>query len=468
MWSENFNRNKVSFMNTKKKMKMMMMLLLLLAGIVVPLTALAAGESKIPAWIHAPEKNLQNAWPFSAHYKEGVKCIACHGKGTEPLASLKAKGHPQAWSKTEAAGILPRKRTAYDALCARCHQAAVKNFNRTFHGKYARLGKQIIPTCTSCHAGHELPLTSTINALHTPNLGRVCAGCHGGSNARKQNLMAAHLTGTGIGKTLYGHDRFGLGPLRIRYLINGFYILVMAGMVGFVLFYIVVDFPVAFKERTGLSGSEERVKRFSFGQRLQHVILAASFITLALTGFAVKYPDSAYAQWLVPLLGGADNRSLIHRLAAVVFVGNAYVHFVYFLLFRRRSLGNIAPSLQDLRDAWQDIRFRLGKGPRPVHASKYDWLQKFEYWTGVIGLHVVLLTGLLMWFFEWTMSHFSYQIFKYAQWIHGWEAFIATVVVFFLHGYSTVVSPRVFPMDCSWITGRKTERISAKSLDTTE
>lgn len=95
------------------------------------------------------------------------------------------------------------------------------------------------------------------------------------------------------------------------------------------------------------------------------------------------------------------------------------------------------------------------------------WLQKLEYWAGVIGLHVVLLTGLLMWFFEWTLSHFSYQIFKYAQLIHGWEAILATVVVFFLHGYSTFASPRVFPMDWSWITGRKTERTATIPRDVT-
>lgn len=128
--------------------------------------------------------------------------------------------------------------------------------------------------------------------------------------------------------------------------------------------------------------------------------------------------------------------------------------FAYYLLVYRgpRTIGF---SRQDLRDAWQDIRFRLGKGGRPAHSGKYDWLQKLEYWAGVIGVHVVLATGLLMWFFDSALSYFPYKIFKYAQWIHGWEAILATSVVLILHGYSTILNPRIFPMDWSWLSGRK-------------
>ena len=60
-----------------------------------------------------------------------------------------------------------------------------------------------------------------------------------------------------------------------------------------------------------------------------------------------------------------------------------------------------------------------------------------------------------MWYFDTTLSYLPYQIFKYAQWVHGWEAILATSVVIILHGYTTMLSPRVFPMDWSWITGRE-------------
>jgi len=428
----------------------------LLAGLLLSAQAYAVAQPKVPEWMHATADGSASSWQHSVHFEKGVRCIACHGKGDEPLGILKGAA-PQKWSAREAASIKPKKRAEYDALCVRCHTDAQRNFLRTFHGKQAMLGKRNIPTCTYCHTGHESPFSSPFNPLSPKTLGRVCAGCHGGSTVATRNLMAANLEGSGTGAALYGHDVFGIGSLRFGSLIDAFYILLLVCVLGFVLFWIVIDWPLALQERQRERGAEApTVQRFTVGQRVQHLLLALSFIVLALTGFAIKYPDSSYAQWLVPLLGGADNRSLIHRLAALVFVGNGLVHFVHYLFFYRGARP-ILLSWHDLRTACSDIRFRLGKGDRPAESGKYDWLQKLEYWAGVIGWHVVLVTGLLMWFFEWTLSNLPYQVFKYAQWIHGWEAILATSVVVLLHSYATMLGPRVFPMDWGWITGRKHE-----------
>ena len=426
----------------------------LVLGLLVVTQVAAAPAPEIPDWMQVTADGSAAAWEHSVHFEKGVRCIACHGRGDEPLSVLKGKV-PQRWDADEAARIKPKKRAEYDALCVRCHEGARRNFLRTFHGKHARLGKGNIPTCSYCHVGHEPALASRANALHPDTLGRVCAGCHAGATEPAKAVMAANLTGPATGDTLYGRDVFGLGPLRVRHLIDAFYSVLLAGVLGFVLFWIAIDWRVAREDRKrAAAGAGKTVRRFTAGQRVQHLLLALSFITLALTGFAIKYPDSGYAQWLVPLLGGADNRSLVHRLAALVFVGNGLFHFVYYLLFYRGP----RPILWS-RDDWQaarmDILFRLGRGERPVESGKYDWLQKLEYWAGVIGWHVVLVTGLLMWFFEWALSHLPYQVFKYAQWIHGWEAILATSVVALLHGYATMFNPRVFPMDWSWITGRR-------------
>jgi len=424
-------------------------------GILAIARVSATEVPKVPDWMHTTADGSEAAWQASVHYREGVKCTACHGDGHAPIASLKAE-QPQQWIAREAAEIKPRKRAGYDTLCIRCHTDAERNFLRTYHGKHALLGKGNIPTCSYCHVGHEPSLSLHANPLHPDTLGRVCAGCHAGATESDKAIMAVNLAGPATGATLYGHDVFGVGPLRFGMLIDTFYGLLLVTVPGFVLFWISIDWPLAWKERQQMHGVEHTIKRFTAGQRLQHLLLALSFITLALTGFAIKYPDSAYAQWLVALLGGADNRSLIHRLAALVFVGNGIFHFVYYLLFYRGSRP-ILLSRGDLHAARADIRFRLGKDERPPETGKYDWLQKLEYWAGVIGWHVVLATGLLMWFFEWALSHLPYQIFKYAQWIHGWEAILATAVIIVLHGYSTMLSPRVFPMDWSWVTGRKNE-----------
>ena len=57
-------------------------------------------------------------------------------------------------------------------------------------------------------------------------------------------------------------------------------------------------------------------------ERLQHAVLAISFMTLVWTGFALKYPDQWWARPLLLLEGAHSMRSLIHRVAAVVFIGD--------------------------------------------------------------------------------------------------------------------------------------------------
>ena len=278
----------------------MRFVLVALAGFLMPLAVFATVESEIPEWMHATGDGSRAAWEQSIHFEEGVKCIACHGSGDESKASLEGK-LPQEWNEAEAAKIGPRKRTEYDALCVRCHAPEEQNFRRTFHGKHTLLGKKNTPTCSYCHVAHEPPLASVHNALSVDTIGRVCAGCHGGSEEEGKRLMAANLAGPLTGPTLYGRDQFGWGEIRGKNIIDAFYILLLTGTIGFLLFYIVVDIPIARRDRR--NGNQQKEHRFTMGQRLQHGVLALTFITLALTGFAILYADSAYAQWLTPLLG---------------------------------------------------------------------------------------------------------------------------------------------------------------------
>jgi len=169
-------------------------LLLLFFGFFQVLSLAAAENAEIPAWMYIHDNNSQAAWQTSIHYKKGITCIACHGSGDEPLASLQ-KESPQPWDTEILKNSKPGKRSHYDKLCIRCHDNARKNFHQTFHGKHASLGKKNIPTCSYCHVGHESSITAQTNALNPDTLGRVCAGCHGGSSANERQVMAVNLTG---------------------------------------------------------------------------------------------------------------------------------------------------------------------------------------------------------------------------------------------------------------------------------
>ncbi len=66
--------------------------------------------------------------------------------------------------------------------------------------------------------------------------------------------------------------------------------------------------------------------RMTMNQRWQHLILLTSFIVLVITGFALKFPDS----WFAELLGmGEHLRSIVHRVAGVVLIAAGIYHVFY-------------------------------------------------------------------------------------------------------------------------------------------
>ena len=142
------------------------------------------------------------------------------------------------------------------------------------------------------------------------------------------------------------------------------------------------------------------------------------------------------------IIGNPDIRSMVHRIAAIAFVGSAYFFFLYAII-KRFNIKDIVPNLGDLKSIKQDLSVRLGRSAynhQPRTGVK-SWISKFEIWASIIGLHIVLITGLVMWFMEWTLANMSYSLFKYAQQIHGWEAILAVSTILLVHGYWVIVRP---------------------------
>src|SRR5207248_11279915 len=98
------------------------------------------------------------------------------------------------------------------------------------------------------------------------------------------------------------------------------------------------------------------VTRMSRQQRIQHVLLFSSFIVLVLTGFALKFPDS----WFANLLSmGERVRALTHRIAAVVLISIGAYHILYVAFSRngRRLIFDFLPVPKDMRDVWQTLLY---------------------------------------------------------------------------------------------------------------
>jgi len=131
------------------------------------------------------------------------------------------------------------------------------------------------------------------------------------------------------------------------------------------------------------------------GQRVQHLILLASFIILAVTGFALKFPDSGLSR----LMGAEEVRRWIHRVSGVVMIVAGFYHLVYILFTKdgRQLVRDFWPRWQDARDVLTSIRFLSGRCPTHPRYGRFGYAEKFEYWAVVWGTIIMGVTGLVIW-----------------------------------------------------------------------
>ena len=89
---------------------------------------------------------------------------------------------------------------------------------------------------------------------------------------------------------------------RIQGIIRIFYIVVIAGTIAVMLIHNTVDLVYKVRRRRSGAAAADAVKppapaataaelRMDFWERIQHLALFLSFVALAITGFALKYPD---------------------------------------------------------------------------------------------------------------------------------------------------------------------------------
>lgn len=197
------------------------------------------------------------------------------------------------------------------------------------------------------------------------------------------------------------------------------------------------------------------VKRFSLARRAEHVLALVTFVALVVTGFPQKFDTSAFGHTVLGLLGGLENARLVHRLAGIVFTVHAAIHIAIFVLggLSGRMRMTLLPVTKDVSDAWENLRYYMGHRKTPPDMPKFDYRQKFEYVGLVLGGLVMVFSGLVLMYPMATASLVPASIIPAAQVAHSNEAMLALLVLLIWHIYSAVLSPEVFPLDRSILTG---------------
>ena len=346
--------------------------------------------------------------------------------------------------------------------CGRCHEAEADTFFETFHGKVSRLGSEGAAECYDCHGTHNiLPPTNPDSTLGRENVVETCRQCHRGAHRQFAGYLT-HAT---------HHD-----PDKYPYLFWAFWAMtaLLVGTLGFALTHSLAWLARLlltrdkWKRHTARPG-ERVVRLFNKRQRTMHITMILSFFTLALTGMALKFSYTGWAQALSRLLGGFETMGILHRLAALVLLGVFAFHLWDVRRMKRESgLGwwgfltgpdSMLFNLTDLKELWQSIRWFAGLGPRPRY-GRFTYWEKFDYFAVFWGVVVIGSTGVVLWFPELATHFVPGWTVNVVTIIHSDEALLAVAFIFTIHFFNTNFRPDKFPLDLVMFTGR----VSAEEL----
>jgi formate dehydrogenase gamma subunit len=357
-----------------------------------------------------------------------------------------------------------------EEVCGRCHASEqlntkynlpndrVQTFFESYHGLASQYGSTIAANCASCHGFHKiLPSSDSNSTINRAHLVETCGKCHPGDTAN-----------FAFGKIHVAPDGQAAGSelsARINRWVRAAYLALIFGVVGAMFVHNLLLFLK--KTAARLRTSARPVLRMSAAQRWQHFILAGSFIILAVTGFALKFPDS----WLAKVLGSNEPvRRWAHRVAGIILIVAGIWHLIYLLSSQegRRLVFDLFPIKKDLSDAWTAVRYLLGRNERKPQIARFGYAEKMEYWAVVWGTIIMGVTGLMAWFKMDVTRWAPRWIVDVALTIHYYEAVLACLAIIVWHFYHVIFDPDVYPINPACLDGCVSERWQAHEhpLDT--
>ncbi|HJZ79231.1 MAG TPA: cytochrome b/b6 domain-containing protein [Pyrinomonadaceae bacterium] len=359
----------------------------------------------------------------------------------------------------EKSSILPSVGTQ---SCARCHEGVtltqefgvagerVSSYQDSYHGLASKLGSKVVANCASCHGVHNiLPSSDSRSMINANNLQQTCGQCHVGasSNFTKGKI---HLTSELV-SNVTAHDLGVQGTRIVRWLYLPLIFLTIGGMAAH-------NALVWRKKVIARRRHERTIVRLTATQRLQHWLLLTSFIVLALSGFALQYPESVLA-WL---LGSSEYlRRILHRGAAIVMLVTGIYHLLYLGLAKegRRWVRDMMPKLKDVCDLTGNFSYYLGLRRAKPKIARFGYAEKAEYWAVIWGTFIMGLTGLMIWFKISLFGFLARWWIDIALAVHFYEAVLATLAIIVWHFYHVIFDPDVYPVNFAFIDGRMSEEL---------
>ena len=381
------------------------------------------------------------------------------GDETKPVCSDCHTTHQIAHPKSTAGQLIITQG------CGNCHEDEYESYASTYHGQINTLGYVNTAKCFDCHESHSnRHVTDPESKVHKNNRDKTCLTCHEG-------VSPGFLEFQPHGNT---HD-FEKYPEMW---------LASKGMIGLLVGVFAVFWTHSLlwllrerkEKKLGIhhkppkeveeapapaTGARVNVARFPALWRLAHLSFALSIMVLGFTGMTALFADAFWAQTTARVLGGAESMAIIHRVAAVVFVGVFFIHLVavlHKLLIKNRKTfkwfgpNSLVPRWQDLWDLIAMLKWFFGKGPRP-YFDHWTYWEKFDYWAPFWGVSIIGGSGLVLWFPVFAGEYLPGWIFNVATIFHGEEAVLAIIFIFSVHFFNCHLRPSKFPLDIMMFVG---------------
>ncbi|MBK8270955.1 MAG: cytochrome b/b6 domain-containing protein [Planctomycetes bacterium] len=281
------------------------------------------------------------------------RCDVCHVE--------KVPADIEYYTRHIASRFQPARSTLETAqVCAVCHADplvmqeheltnTIASYVRSFHGKAALLGDQTTASCISCHvaAGENAHLMigqkDARSSVNVANRADSCqsTSCHPGA-AKTIGENAVHLDIP----TAQGSAEYILAAIFIVLTIFTF------GPSAMLVLLDLLQAVVGREHHADLRSRElaenvmrhpegkERLKRFTPRHRVAHWILSILFTLLVLTGFPLKFPETAWAAALINSFGGLSIARVVHHWSGILLVLGFMLHIVdIFVVFLKRANG---------------------------------------------------------------------------------------------------------------------------------
>ena len=405
----------------------------------------AAWRKDVPALCGTCHEDQIDTFASSVHGKEAIDkgnikaaiCTSCHT--THEITS---------------SSLLSFKLLNNDE-CGNCHKENLRSYRDTYHGQVTKLGYAETAKCYDCHGSHGiLPAKDPESKVHPDNLLKTCKQCHDG---KKRPLATAGFVTFSPHANSHDFEKYPQ-----MWLVTKFMIALLIGVFAFFWLHSGLWYHREWKERKegktvphvrtdALPQGEKHFQRFSVGWRIAHLAFALTTMTLVLTGIAVLFSAAPWAPVVAKLFGGAANLALVHRVAAAIFAGIFFIHFVYVMQrllrdknFRWFGPDSLVPNWKDLDDMVGMFKWFFGQGPKP-RFDRWTYFEKFDYWAVFWGVSIIGGSGLMLALPHVTATYLPGWVLNVATVIHGEEAFLAAVFLFTVHFFNNHFRPEKMP-----------------------